>query len=353
MLSFAPRFIAVFLCATALAGCASTASQVATLTGGDTAAGHAQKVAAAGAPDKATPTDLDGGIRQAQLLRQAGQYDDAIKILSQLMLVASDDPRVVSEYGKNLAQIGRAQDATEFLNRAIELSSNDWTLYSALGVSYDQLGNQVSARAAYEHALALRPNEPSVLNNYALSRMLANDPQGAHLLIAKAEAVGGASDSKIAANIALLNKLAPAPKTPETAAAEKPAPAKPADMASAMPHPAAPAAQSAPRTLTPAPVVENIPPAPAMTASGVVMQKVPVDPHAGPVALKKPRPKPVAAAKPDNKPDEANSAKPAAANTADAKGAPAKPDPKAKPAAASAAKDQVPALRLTADARNP
>ena len=73
------------------------------------------------------------------------------------MLVASDDPRVVAEYGKSLAQKGRAQDAVEFLNRAIELSGNDWTLYSALGVSYDQLGNQTAARTAYEHALALKP----------------------------------------------------------------------------------------------------------------------------------------------------------------------------------------------------
>ena len=99
-------------------------------------------------------------------------------ILSQLMLVASDDPRVVSEYGKTLAQKGRAQEAVQFLTRASELQPNDWTLYSALGVAYDQLGNQSAARIAYEHALTLQPGEASVLNNYALSRMLANDLPG-------------------------------------------------------------------------------------------------------------------------------------------------------------------------------
>src|SRR5476649_249262 len=176
MLRFAPRLMAVFLSGIALTGCATFASDAPK----QAAAAPKDKTVAV---DKNAPTDLDGGIRQAQLMRVAGHYDDAIHILSQLMLVASDDPRVVSEYGKALAQQGRAQDATEFLNRAIELSANDWTLYSALGVSYDQLGNQVSARTAYEHALALRPEEASVLNNYALSRMLAGDPEGARILI--------------------------------------------------------------------------------------------------------------------------------------------------------------------------
>ena len=366
MLRFAPRMMAVFLCASALAGCASATPDIASLTGGDTAAGHAKKITAAATVDKTIPTDLDGGVRQAQLMRSAGQYDDAIRVLSQLMLVASDDPRVVSEYGKTLAEKGRAQDAVEFLNRAIELSSNDWTLYSALGVSYDQLGNQTAARAAYEHALALRPNEPSVLNNYALSRMLANDPDSAHLLIARAQAAGGASDSKIATNIVMLARLAPAPQA--QAAAEKPAP-----VAQNLPHPITPVAQAA---VPPAPQQA---PAVAAQPSGVVMQAVPFDPYAGPVKPRPPRPKAVASgntdpAKPVAPAKAAKTAAPAApadAKTADAKAAPAKPDTQAraqtgvkpdaktdaktdsKAGAKTASKDQVPALRLTADARSP
>ena len=130
------------------------------------------------AKEKAPPSpaaNLDESIRQAQMLRLAGSYPEAIKHLSQLMMVAADDPRVVSEYGKALAQMGRASDAVNFLNRAAQLSPTDWTLYSALGVAYDQVGNQKQAQAAYEHALSLNPGEPSVLNNYALSRMLAKD----------------------------------------------------------------------------------------------------------------------------------------------------------------------------------
>ena len=122
---------------------------------------------------------LDGSIRQAQLLRTDGNYSEAIRHLSQLMMVASDDQRVISEYGKTLAAMGRAQEAINFLTRAQQLQPGDWTVHSALGVAYDQLGKQTEAKQAYEQALAIRPGEASILSNYALSRMLANDPDEA------------------------------------------------------------------------------------------------------------------------------------------------------------------------------
>src|SRR5882672_6191573 len=142
--------------------------------------------------------NLDDSIRQAQMLRLAGSYPEAIKHLSQLMMVASDDGRVISEYGKTLTAMGRASDAVGFLTRAQQLQPGDWTIYSAMGVAYDQIGDQKNAQIAYEQALAIKPGEPSVLNNYALSRMLAKDPEAARKLAARAESAGGASDAKIA-----------------------------------------------------------------------------------------------------------------------------------------------------------
>ncbi len=183
--------------------------------------------------------NLEDSIRQAQLQRLAGNSSEAIRNLSQLMMVASDDPRVVGEYGKTLAAMGRAQDAVSFLTRAQQLQPGDWTIYSAIGVAYDQLGNQKDAQIAYERALALKPGEPSVLSNYALSRMLAKDPQTALKLAARAEIAGGASDAKIARNIAMIRSMAP-PEAPDaTMAVNTPAP-------SPVPR-ALPAAPQAPR----------------------------------------------------------------------------------------------------------
>ena len=265
------------------------------------------------AKEKAPPApaaNLDDSIRQAQMLRLAGASPEAIRHLSQLMMVAADDPRVVSEYGKTLAQMGRASDAVNFLTRATQLSPTDWTLYSAMGVAYDQIGNQKQAQAAYEHALTLHPGEVSVLNNYALSRMLAKDTAMAQNLAGKAELANAAfKDEKIARNVAMIRSMAP--EAPATAvAAARPAPAKiETNVAASKPV-------SAPQSFTPVaqqalpaqpPKVSQAPlPAPD---NRVVMQRVPVDPLAGPVASHAPRSlqstakTEVAAAKPEPKAD--------------------------------------------------
>ncbi|HKB95802.1 MAG TPA: hypothetical protein VKB94_03070 [Rhizomicrobium sp.] len=214
----------------------------------------------------APATNLEDSIRQAQMLRLAGLYPDAIKHLSQLMMVASDDGRVISEYGKTLAAMGRASDAVNFLTRAQQLQPGDWTIYSATGVAYDQMGDQKSAQAAYEHALAIKPNEPSVLNNYALSRMLAKDPEMAGKLAARAESAGGMSEAKIARNIAMIRSLALEAHTVAQASS--------------------PVSQPAQNTVARAPVTAHpLAPVAAATpdAHKVVMQNVPVDPLAGPV----------------------------------------------------------------------
>ena len=283
MTRFTAPLIAVLLCGTTLAGCATSGANDLAATKKSTQTAQADLAAkpdpAASAATALPVMDIETGVRQAQAQREAQHYDDAIHTLSQLMLVASDDARVVGEYGKTLAEKGRAQDAVQFLTRATQLQPTDWSLYSALGVAYDQVGDQSSARMAYEHALKLNPTEPSILNNYALSRMLANDPDTARQLIARAEAAGGASDAKIARNIELVNKLAPtsqpAPAPNVATAAEPATPVKtPVAVNSAPLPPAASAKQETPK---------------------VVMQSVPADPQAGPTKSATHEPTPLVA----------------------------------------------------------
>ena len=289
MKRLAPPLLAVVaISALSLAGCASSESDLAKLD-----ATHQMAKTEAGLPN-----DVESSVRQAQALRLAGRYDEAVRMLSQVMLVASDDPRVLGEYGKTLAEKGRAQDAVQFLTRAVEIQPTDWTTYNALGVAYDQVGNQPAAKSAYEHALQLRPGEPSVLNNYALSRMLANDPANARALMARAHIAGGEKDPKIARNMEMLKDLAPAPDAPQNLAyaVTKPAPgstsgaapvAAPRAMAAApIAAPTARVATTAPAPM-PAPMTvapQKIAAAPVKAdANRVVMQAVPFDPLAGPV----------------------------------------------------------------------
>ncbi len=228
------------------------------------------------------PATLDGEIRNAQLQRAQGDFSGAIRTLSQLMLAAPDDPRIVGEYGKVLVQQGRANEATPFLTRAVELQPSDWTLYSALGVAYDQTGDATNARVAYDRALTLKPGEAVVLNNYALSRMLAGDLVQARRLMAQA-AASGSADPKIARNLTLLEGMTGVP--PQSAVG---APA----VAAAAPNPA-PGTQTVARPASepvamhaPKPLLASAPPAQskANQPRTIVMQEVPVDPKAGPVA---------------------------------------------------------------------
>lgn len=273
---FAPRLAILLMATAALSGCSML---------GGTPDLQAVTVNPKAPLPKNVAADLDGNLRQAQLLRLAGKHDEAIQILSQLMLVAADDGRVVGEYGKALAQKGRSQDATQFLRRAVELSPNEWSYYSALGVAYDQIGDQVNARAAYDRALSLKPGDATILNNYALSRMLAKDPEGARQMIAMAQSTGKPGDEKIARNVELINKMAPLP-----ALAALPKPATPVAKAEApqavakvTPKPATPKAEAPqavakamPKPAPPIPVVDNVTPAPRPVAQNTPRSIVPV-----------------------------------------------------------------------------
>lgn len=254
------RTAAIVICSAWAAGCSM-------FGGTDRPDATAQAAPAASAP----PTQdfsqtLDSEITRAHLLREQGNYAEAAQALAQMMLVVPDDPRVVGEYGKVLAQQGRPEDALPFLTRAIELQPNDWSLYSAQGVAYDQTNNHEAARAAYEHALALKPGAADVLNNYAVSRMLAGDLAGAQRLLAQASshAPVGVSEAKITNNLELLASMrgtaAPAAApAPAAQIAQQSRPPKVEQAALAAPHP----------------------------LGHVVMQKVPFDPYAGPVAASK------------------------------------------------------------------
>src|SRR5262245_36346642 len=109
-------------------------------------------VTSAGALSALTPPDMgnvENALAQAQSQRKSGDLAGASRTLSQLVLFAPDDPRVLGEYGKTLVAQARSDDALAFLERAIQLNPSDWTLYSASGVAYDQKGIYKSAQIAY------------------------------------------------------------------------------------------------------------------------------------------------------------------------------------------------------------
>jgi len=325
------------LCLLWAAGCADTSEPASKAASAPVAAKTADATSGSTADAKSSvdnlPGTLDGEIQRADRLRIKGDYDEAARSFAQLLLIAPDDARVVGGYGKVLEQQGRSKDAQAFLQRAVQINPHDWALQSALGVADDQLDDHKSARAAYQRALVLKPGEASVLNNYAVSLMLAGDYAGAKRMLAQAEA-RGVSNPKVARNLDKLGTLdnvsvASSSTAPQPAADAKPMPAvaatiqpKPVAVAnlgapSVQAKPAAPkvtVAVSAPapqKATTTASATRVATAAPKPLTSGVVMEAVPRDPLAGPVKHKEhPEQKLASAAHPPAKPAAPKTAAP-------------------------------------------
>ena len=247
------------------------------------------------------PTDIESAIKTAQDARKNGDYTTATRVLSQVMLVAPDDPRVLGEYGKVLAAQGRSDDALAFLERATQLQPGDWTLFSAQGIAYDQKGIYQAAQVSYARALALKPGEASVLNNDALSHLQSGDLDGAERLLRSAGPAAAQADPRIAKNLELVQSLRAA--QPEKTAAAPPAPT-PAPAAAA-------AAPSAPAVAQiPAPVSQPQDIGPVASAANPAAQSEPVaaplppQPPVEAVALASPAPTPEVVSPPEPAPVE-------------------------------------------------
>lgn len=187
-----------------LSGCANIGTHVAEAQAHAHTGAPASKAPAASAMP--APTDLDSAVRLAVQQRKNGDLAGATRTLSQLVLVAPDDPRVLGEYGKVLLAKGAIGDALAFLNRAIELKSDDWTLYSAQGIARAQQGDYAGASKAFSLALALKPGDPVILNNDAMTRLQDGDLAGAEKLLLQAKPDDGAYP-RIQKNLALVRRL--------------------------------------------------------------------------------------------------------------------------------------------------
>ncbi len=119
------------------------------------------------------------------------------------MIYYPKDLQVASAYGKALAAAGDFDQALNVIRDAQHDDNPDWRLYSAEGAILDQMGQTAEARKRYAKALAIAPGEPSVINNMALSHLLAGELKPAETLLRQAAARPNAT-SRIRQNLALV-----------------------------------------------------------------------------------------------------------------------------------------------------
>ena len=139
-------------------------------------------------------------------LREMGALDQARDVADKVAAAKSSDPTLIGEVGKVRLATGELPEAVRLLGQAAELNPLDWRARSALGVAYDRLGDSKRAAESYQAALQVSPDNPAVLNNYALSRAMANDLTGARELLQRA-VNGAGADVRVRQNLALIYAL--------------------------------------------------------------------------------------------------------------------------------------------------
>lgn len=139
----------------------------------------------------------------ANALTYNAQTAQAMAVLRKGVLEHPKDREIASAYGKVLAMNGQFEEALNVIRRVQTPATPDWKLLSAEAAVLDQMGNHSRARALYHQALQIQPNEPSILNNLALSHLLSQELAEAEYTLRQAAAQPGA-DTRIRQNLALV-----------------------------------------------------------------------------------------------------------------------------------------------------
>lgn len=115
------------------------------------------------------PQDKQITLALARNLRFAGNPQQAIAVLNSGLAAQSPDALTLLELGKDYLAADQLNLAKPTLERAKAAAPLNWEVLSSLGVVYDYEGNYEQAQQQYDAALFLDPENPTVLNNKALS----------------------------------------------------------------------------------------------------------------------------------------------------------------------------------------
>ena len=148
------------------------------------------------------PGDADTAIHYSKALRDMGNNEEALKVMTRFAGNNEAAPGVKLEYGKTLIANDRSFEAVRPLQQAIA-QMDSWHAYSAYGVALDQIGEHGEARRQYQTALQRSPDNASVMNNLGLSLALSGNLSEAELTLRKA-AIAKDGTARIRQNLALV-----------------------------------------------------------------------------------------------------------------------------------------------------
>jgi tetratricopeptide (TPR) repeat protein len=101
------------------------------------------------------------------ILRQAGDLDEALKLLDSAAAAQPPFPPAFLEYGGLLLQLGRRDDAIAVLERGLALAPNFPDILVQLGGACAARGELTRANDFFSRAIAHLPNDSSTIFDYA------------------------------------------------------------------------------------------------------------------------------------------------------------------------------------------
>jgi tetratricopeptide (TPR) repeat protein len=104
------------------------------------------------------PNRRDAAARLASLLRDAGDYDDAVEVLRETVRVSGTSARIYTELGQIYIAQKRLDLAQLVLAKALELDAKDPSVYNALALLAQRQGKSQEAFERYDQAVSLDPN---------------------------------------------------------------------------------------------------------------------------------------------------------------------------------------------------
>ncbi len=140
--------------------------------------------AALRAAEEDDPSRRDASARLASMLRDAGEYDDAVAILRETVRVHGVNAKIYTELGLIYIQQKRPELAQLVLAKALELDAKDPAIYNALAMLAQRNGKAQEAFQLFDQAVSLDASYIDARFNKATVLLDAGDYQRAKVELA-------------------------------------------------------------------------------------------------------------------------------------------------------------------------
>lgn len=141
------------------------------------------------------PNRPDTASRLASLLRDAGEFEDAVEILRETVRVSGTNAKIYTELGMIYIAQKRLDLAQLVLVKAVEIDAKDPAVYNALALLAQKQGKAQEAFQRFDQAVSLDPNYTDARFNKAVVLLDAGDYARAKAeLVAVVEKRGGSDD---------------------------------------------------------------------------------------------------------------------------------------------------------------